>query len=242
MSRLTTRLRRFGQRALGFDIARYTLSRNNEARRFRLLAHAGIDVVLDVGANEGQYADTMRNYGFTGRIESFEPGSAAFAHLARKAAASGGIWRAHQMALGATEGEATLLVGQSTECSSLLPVLDASVNAFPQSQQDHAEQTVVRRLDTLFDTLVGPRERPLLKIDVQGFEQAVLEGATGCLDRIAGVQVEVSLVPLYEGEASFEEITAFLRPYGLMLASVEPGFTDPSTGRLLQMDALYFRF
>lgn len=242
MRALTTRLRRLGQQALGLDVARFTLSRNNEARRFRLMAYAGIDVLLDVGANEGQYAETMRNYGFAGRIESFEPGASAYARLAQRAARAGERWRAHPYALGATDGEADLLVSENTECSSLLPVLPVSIAADPASRTDHAERISLRRLDGLFDSLVQPGETPMLKVDVQGFERAVLEGAAGCLDRMAGVQVEVSLVPLYEGEASFEEVTALLRPYGFSLSSVEPGFTDVRTGRLLQMDALYFRF
>ena len=56
------------------------------ARLRQLFVHHRIEKVIDVGANEGQYRDFLRNQvGFDGRIESFEPTPALVARLHEKA-------------------------------------------------------------------------------------------------------------------------------------------------------------
>jgi len=83
-------LRRF-LRGTGFDIVRYQPSTHPLARRKRLLENYGIDLVLDVGANVGQYGKELRCIGYKGQIASFEPLSAAYAELAKVSQADG-LW------------------------------------------------------------------------------------------------------------------------------------------------------
>jgi hypothetical protein len=81
-----------------------------------------------------------------------------------------------------------------------------------------------------------------LKLDVQGAEMMVLSGATDSLKRsIAGIQVEMSLDALYEGQSSAWEIDRFLQEQGFRCWDMIPGFVDPSTLRLLQYDGIYFK-
>ena len=80
-----------------------------------------------------------------------------------------------------------------------------------------------------------------MKLDVQGFEHKVLQGAGQVLRRVAGIQLELSLVPLYDGEHLFHPMLHDLEERGYELWSVIPGFVDPDTGRLLQLDAIFFR-
>jgi hypothetical protein len=84
-------------------------------------------------------------------------------------------------------------------------------------------------------------ERTLLKIDVQGYERDVLDGAVKTLPAFLGVRTEMSLVPLYEGQALMPEIVELLARHGFELWHVEPGFTEPGTRRLLQLDGVFFR-
>jgi hypothetical protein len=81
----------------------------------------------------------------------------------------------------------------------------------------------------------------MLKIDTQGYEMAVLRGAEKMLPRLAGVQLELSLAPLYEGQTLYLELIDWLRARGFDLWSVIPGFVDPSSGRMLQFDGVFFR-
>jgi hypothetical protein len=96
-------------------------------------------------------------------------------------------------------------------------------------------------LDSVFDRYAAGRTRPFLKIDAQGYERQVLAGARGSLPRLAGVQVELSLVPLYEGAMSFHDGLDLMRGAGLQLARLDSVFEDRSTGRLLQCDGVFVR-
>ena len=81
-----------------------------------------------------------------------------------------------------------------------------------------------------------------LKLDVQGYEKKVLEGAAGCLDQVAGIQMEMSMSsPLYVGQPGWEEMVQFMRAKGFILWKVEKGTWDPQTGRETELDGIFFR-
>ena len=99
----------------------------------------------------------------------------------------------------------------------------------------------MRTLDAVFDDHVGVEDRAFLKIDTQGYERAVLDGAANSLPRLAGLQVELSLTPLYEGEASWREIVDRLVAAGFELRFVLPGYYDRHLKRMLQFDGVFIR-
>lgn len=233
------RLRLLLQRA-GVDIARFPGDRP-EHRRALLLRSHGVTVVLDVGANHGQYGAELRRFGYTGEIVSFEPLSEPWLSLDARARADG-RWRALRFAIGAEDSEVTINVaGNAGASSSVLPMLDSHVSAAPDARYVGAETVPQRRLDDLAPSLVGSDDRVFLKIDVQGYEQSVLDGAQRLLDSVVGVQLELSLVPLYEGGVDWREAVDLLLLKGFVLESLEPGFSDPETGQLLQVDGIFFR-
>ncbi len=227
-------------RKAGYDLVRFDVSHSATARRMRLLRHYGIDLVLDVGANAGRYARDLRRTGYRGRIVSFEPLSSAYAGLAR-AAAQDPLWETVNVALGREHTTAQLHVARNSESSSLLEMLPRHVEAAPEAAYTDAETVAVRRLDDLFAAYDRASARVLLKIDAQGYERHILDGARQTLGRITGLQLEMSLVPLYEGETLFRPMIDLLAAQGFALMSIEPGFSDPVSGRLLQMDGLFFR-
>lgn len=225
-------------RRRGYDLVRHPLR--------AMLARRGIDTVLDVGAHEGGYGRELRAMGYRGRVVSFEPLAASHAALAA-AAADDPLWTTHAVALGAATGTGTLHVGIETATSSLLPVLGQTVAIEPEAATTHHEDVVVRTLDALFGTVVANSSGPvLLKIDTQGSEGAVLDGAAATLartdtPRIDALQVEVSFAPLYAGQPLAGEIIERLRGAGFGLVGFEHGFIDPATHRLLQADAFFER-
>jgi FkbM family methyltransferase len=227
-------------RSVGYDLQRYSELGDAEARRGRLLRAYGVDVVLDVGANTGQFARELRRAGYAGRIESFEPQGAAFRALEQRAAADP-RWKIHRMAVGDRDGTATLNLAGNSLSSSLLEMLPAHADSAPESRYVGTEEVPTRRLDGLFDALAPAGSSVFLKIDTQGFERQVLDGAAGCLARIDTVQVEMSLVSLYAGAPLFGELLDRLQSLGYDLVGLEPGFAEPATGRLLQTDGIFHR-
>jgi len=101
------------------------------------------------------------------------------------------------------------------------------------------EEVQQRTLDSVSPELLDRAASPFLKIDVQGYERAVLDGAKGCLSRFVGVALELSFAPLYEGGMQYDEAFERMREAGLAPVYIEPIFVDPRTGRMLQSDAVF---
>jgi FkbM family methyltransferase len=208
----------------------------------QLLDYHKIDLVLDVGANVGQYAKSLRDLGYSGRIVSFEPLSSAYSQL-KTASKKDLLWEiAPQTAIGNQEGEIIINIAGNSQSSSALPMLDAHVQSAPESAYSGSETVKLSRLDTLAKDYIKSETKSIfLKIDVQGLEKQVLEGATAILPLVKGIKLELSLVPLYEGQVLFKEMIDIVEKLGYELYGIEPGFTAEKTGRMLQMDGIFFK-
>jgi len=227
-------------RKTGFDIVRYERTVHPLARRLHLLSTHAIDLVFDIGANSGQYARQLRTAGFKGRIISFEPQVAAYKRLV-KHAQHDPLWEVVNIALGDTDCEVKIHIAGNSLSSSLLEMLPSHIRSDPKSAYIGDERVTLRKLDSILDTYYRRGNKLYVKIDTQGFEKRVIAGAQTSLDKIVGIQVEMSLVPLYCGETLFTEMVRFLEHEGFTLMSVEPDFSDPTTGQLLQLDGVFFR-
>jgi FkbM family methyltransferase len=223
-------------RRLGVEVVRANDETVFELKRLRLIRDQRIDAVLDVGANRGQWARQLRRQGYAGRILSFEPLADAFVELER-AAAGDPAWECRRVALGEADGEAELHVAGNSTSSSLLPMLERHRASAPESAYTGSEPVPAARLDTI----APAGDRPFLKLDVQGYELSVLRGGERTLARVRAAECELSLVPLYEGQALLTEVVAELDESGLALVALERGFREPGTGRLLQLNGLFVR-
>ena len=239
--RLKHELRHLVQR-FGIDVVRYPLH-DPMARIVQLLDHHQIGCVFDVGANDGGYATTIRGLGYTGRIVSFEPLQGPFEALCRKSA-DDHRWDVLQCAIGDAETQVTINVsGNAGLSSSVLPMLEAHASVAPESRYVGTETIKQNRLDALLPALgIEPDCRTYLKIDVQGYERAVLDGAAGLFSAglVIGLQMELSLVPLYDGAMTYREGLDRAESLGMTLMGLDPVFSDPNTGQLLQADAVFF--
>lgn len=209
-------------------------------RRKKLLEHYKITKILDVGANKGQYATEVRKLGFKGEIISFEPVKDVYQLLHQKAKKDH-RWKCFNYALGDEEKEMSINISKNTYSSSILDILPSHVNNAPQSKTTHKETIIVKKLDSIYKTLVKEEEKVLLKIDVQGFEKQVLQGAHNSLTDIKGVQVEMSIEELYKDELLFIKMIELLESSSFKLNSLENGFFNQNSGKLLQVDGIFFR-
>jgi FkbM family methyltransferase len=229
-------------RSLGIDLKRYNIQTSEAAKMQRLLAYHNIDLVFDVGANIGQYAKLLRELGYSGRIVSFEPLSSAYSQL-KAVSEKDPLWEiAPQAAIGNQEGEIIINIAGNSYSSSALPMLDAHLESAPESAYSGSETVKLSRLDTIAKDYIKSETKSIfLKIDVQGLEKQVLEGATAILPLVKGIKLELSLVPLYEGQVLFKEMIDIVEKLGYELYGIEPGFTAEKTGRMLQMDGIFFK-
>ena len=207
-----------------------------DARR-TLLRECEIGLVLDVGANSGQYATRLRSDGYSGKIISFEPLPDAYVELAA-AAADDPLWETRELALGAEAGRAVLNVSENSYSSSFLPITPTAEAAAPEAAYVGArevERTTLNSID------IPMHEPVLLKIDVQGVEPDVIRGGSRVLPRIAAVEAELSLVPLYEGQQLAHGVCMLLREFGFVPVALQSAFADPRSGEILQLDGLFRR-
>ena len=223
-------------RRLGYEVRQYTPLRSLAAAREELLAK--VDVVLDVGANSGQYGEMLRELGFAGRLVSLEPVAEAYAELERRAAADG-AWEAVRVAASDVDGEITLNVTEDSRSSSVLPRNERFADKAGWSPKE-SRRVAARRLDGLVAELLRPQERAYLKLDIQGYERHVLDGAGDALARFEALELELSVTPLYEGQPSLAEMLPLLEQRGFKPVSIEPILLDDD-GLLMEMDGLFAR-
>ncbi len=225
----------------GIDLVRFTPTSHPLARRARLLSTYEIELVLDVGANTGQYGSQLRELGYQGRIISFEPLTEAYRRLC-KTANSDASWSVMNIALGERDHSCDINVAGNLQSSSFCQILASHVEAAPGARTIGTEAVNIRTLDSLFNQLCAGQDHIFLKVDTQGYEKEVLNGAALSLASIDTIQLEMSLVPLYRGEMLFSAMIEHLAEKGFQLVSLEPGFSNASTGQLLQVDGVFHRF
>jgi FkbM family methyltransferase len=209
--------------------------------RMKMIQHHGIQTVIDVGGNVGGYGAEVREYGYSGRIISFEPTAQAYERLAARAKTDP-KWIVSKTAIGEFNGEVKINVAANeAKSSSLLPMLGLHAEYAPDACYVSSEQVPLNTLNTVLGGILLPEEKVLLKIDTQGYEHMVLKGASDILRQVELVECELSLVALYDGQLLFDQMIALLRNLGFEPVRFTPGFTDPQSGHNLQIDAIFSR-
>jgi FkbM family methyltransferase len=199
-----------------------------------------VNIALDVGANTGQYGASLRKLGYRGRIESFEPGATAFAELSRQAE-SDPKWNVHRIALGDKDETRQLhIAGNSGASSSFLDMRAEHIAIAPDSAYVSAEDVAVRRLDDVAAGLLGPQDVVHLKMDVQGYEGVILDGAPDLLQRVATVEMEIAFIPLYDNQTHFLDAFRRMDEAGLGLVDLLPIYRL-ADHRIAWVDAVFAR-
>jgi FkbM family methyltransferase len=195
-----------------------------------------VETVVDVGASRGQFATfALHRFPNAGLI-CFEPLHDASEVLERVLPNDRAT--IHRLALGAEAASLELHVAAQDDSSSLLPIGPRQVGAFPGTEERRRERVDVACLEEFLTADLRPPI--LLKVDVQGYELAVLQGAGPSLALVEEIFVECSFVELYTGQALADAVICFLREAGLRLAGVF-GVVEAPSGTCLQADLLFRR-
>ena len=228
-------------RAFGYDLIPRKKAKVPNTQLIAILRHHRIDTVLDVGGNVGQYGQRLRDFGYEGRIVSFEPLADAHVKLSAQAAGDPAWSIARPMAIGAENGEIEIQVSAESDMSSILPQNDLLRQISPSSAIQKTERVALRRLDSIADDFIAADDRLFLKIDVQGFEAEVLKGAETLMPRLTGIQLEMSLLPLYQGAIDYRAMIERLAALGFEPHLILPGYFERKLARQLEIDGVFIR-
>lgn len=226
----------------GFDLIRTRNQHGTLAWHLKnVLQSRAIDCVLDVGANAGQYGQFLRQLGYTGYIVSFEPVRSVFAKL-EQTAGHDRKWLVYDLALGDEVAEKTINVYESTVFSSFLKATDYSKEIWRSLNSSAPETVKVVRLDDIFAEIrqrTGA-ERYYLKMDTQGFDRNVFEGARESLAAVLALQSEVSLLSVYEGMPATYELLNEFHASGFFISGMYPINRDKSLA-VIEYDCVLVR-
>jgi FkbM family methyltransferase len=199
----------------------------------------GIKTIVDVGSYIGSFAFAMRQILPQAQIYSFEPLLENYNQLVRNLS-PWGHFQAFNTAIGSSSGEMQFHRSDFSPSSSALEMAELHRQAFPKTAHSTCITVPVARLDDFLDrmSLLPP---VFLKIDVQGFEDAVLQGAGRILEQVDLIEIEVSYQPLYTGQVLFEGVHQMLTEAHFHFAGNLDSMASPLDGSILQSDALFIR-
>lgn len=209
----------------------------------RFLASFAIDAVFDVGANAGQYASMLRRDArYRGLIFSFEPNPQVFASLER-AAAGDPRWHVFNLALSDMEGEVDFHIMAADQFSSIERPSEQLDTVF--ASRNKVERTVrigCRRVESLLPELRERHgfSRPFLKMDTQGHDRSVCDGAGEALGAFLGLQTELAVRPLYAGATDYRAMIDWVEQRGFRPSA----FFANNKGHfplLVEMDGMFVR-
>lgn len=226
----------------GILVRKYNAATSEELRRIKLLQHHNIDLVFDIGANAGQYARGIMDAGYAGKVVSFEPLSAVHQQIVVASKSYTNWVVAERCAIGSTEQDIEINISANSVSSTLLNMLDSHYEGAPDSKIIGKEKVKVYPLDQIAKEHADKSKNIFIKIDVQGFEQEVLKGAQSIISKAKGIEMEISIIPLYEGQNwLLPDVLNFMKQNGFQLKSIAPAFTDNKTGVMLQCNGIFFR-
>ena len=227
--------------SVGLKVQRYNPLYEDKTQIYQAIKKIKTDIILDVGSNTGQFSLEIRKRGYNGKIVSFEPLTSARKKLLKHASKDAN-WLVHeQAAIGDHNGFIDINISKNSVSSSILPIFSSHYNAEADSIYIGIERTAVMTLDSVADAYLNDNSNCFIKIDTQGYESQVLDGAINTLKKTKGIICELSLVPLYEGQHLWKEMIERFEKEGFVLWSIQKAFTDKRNGRTLQMDAVFLR-
>jgi FkbM family methyltransferase len=215
------------------------IRRTPQYKPYEWLKGMNIRTILDIGANTGQFASRIHSLLPDAQIYSFEPLASCFEEL-KRSMKNVQNFQCFNYALGNENGKHTIYHNEFSDSSSLLPMEQIHKDAFPFAQNVKEETIEIRRLDDIADSL-ELKDNLLIKIDVQGFEDKVIEGGEKTIKRAKILIVETSFESLYRGQLLFDGIYSMLKSQGFVFKGCEEFLQNPKDGHILQCDSVFAR-
>jgi len=227
-------------RKCGYQISKtHTLEYKISVGEYKWLQDYGIKTVIDVGANIGQFALMIHKIINDAAIYSFEPISECYKELVNKEDQINKL-KCFNLALGKETREGVINRNEFLPSSSILDMESLHKEAFPYTAKTNQEKINITSLDKIHNE-IDWIQKILLKIDVQGYELEVLEGAKNSLNSVDLIIVETTFLKLYNNQPLFEDVYNFLYSRSFRYRGNFDQIINPNTGRILQADAIFVK-
>jgi len=227
-------------RKYGYQISKtHTLEYKISVGEYKWLQDYGIKTVIDVGANIGQFALMIHKIINDAAIYSFEPISECYKELVNKEDQINKL-KCFNLALGKETREGVINRNEFLPSSSILDMESLHKEAFPYTAKTNQEKINITSLDKIHNE-IDWIQKILLKIDVQGYELEVLEGAKNSLNSVDLIIVETTFLKLYNNQPLFEDVYNFLYSRSFRYRGNFDQIINPNTGRILQADAIFVK-
>lgn len=224
---------------LGYQVRKNEYVVQAERSKTKWLENLSIKTVLDIGANEGQFARHINQILPEAKIYAFEPLKDCYEKLNDNFKDSK-TFKAFNVALGEKAEEATIHRTDFSQSSSLLPILDLHRESFPFAKDEQLALVKIVRLDDLEEELI--LEKPVLvKIDVQGFEDKVINGGRKIIEKADVLILELTIEPLFDGQLLFDEMYEMVRKLGFKYQGNLTQMHSASDGKIVQIDGIFVK-
>ena len=203
-----------------------------------LFSKLDINLVFDVGANQGQFAKKIRDKGYKKKIISFEPLNNVFSIL-KKNSNNDNNWEVENIAIGDFDGETIINESNYSLSSSILPISKLHLDAKENSHYISKQKTPIKKIDTIIKNNSLSDNNLFLKTDTQGFEFNVIKGSNSNLKNIRAILCELSLAELYSGQTLWLDLIEELKVKNFEIWYLEKGFQNPKNKQVLQLDCIF---
>ena len=228
-------LKRFA-RLFGYELIRKTKMPTLEAHLLKVLNCYKPDVVIDVGANIGQFGMMLRSLGYKGRIVSFEPVEATFQSL-KKTASHDDLWDVYNFGLGHHKHKAEINVFEKTVFSSILDPSEFGKSRYAHMNSPIKQEINIDTLDNFIDENGLLENRIFLKMDTQGFDLQVFRGSGKTLNNVVALMSEISFEHIYDGMPGYHQSLVEYEKAGFSMTGLFP-ITRRADGGLIEMDCV----
>ncbi len=204
------------------------------------LRHLPFHTIIDVGANEGQFAKMISKYFPNASIYCFEPLPAPFKKLSEWAESQNGRNKVFNIALGDTEGVVEMFSHlDHSPSSSFLRTTKINEELYPFMKKQTSVLVPMTTLDKIVVNLPNPlAAEMLIKLDVQGYEDRIIRGGTETFRKARACILEVGLDALYEEQATFGSILSLLHNLGFhYIGNLDQAYADD--GHVIYIDAVF---
>lgn len=225
---------------LGYDVVRLSGGLGHgtaENELLKILKSVNTDLVLDIGANKGQFGSALYNYGYQGKMLSFEPLSKMHELLKNEAGKHNGWTVYDRCCIGENEGTTTINVSNLVGNSSILDIKSTQYNVAQSHYVDKEDVPQITLASLNNNDLVSAAKNIFVKMDIQGYEHFVLSQVPNTSYRINGFYLELSLVKLYDNQEDYLYICKQLRDFGYDLVYIEP--ESIRSGRMIQFNGVF---